>query len=162
MDHSVMMGVEAVDHGFGWQEGICISQFLTGSSHCYDSHSNREDLFKVIRHLIAGAKRAFGLHKPGRQLDVFPDDIFLVPTPNRATRGLVFWWPNLVYPDKQVDFANINDLTPDPEALTKRHLARMPRPRIIKSHQYFDPCYRRVIYIVRDPRDVLLSDTTST
>jgi hypothetical protein len=33
----------------------------------------------------------------------------------------------------------------------------MPRPRIIKSHQYFDPRYKRVIYVVRDPRDVALS-----
>jgi hypothetical protein len=33
----------------------------------------------------------------------------------------------------------------------------MPRPRIIKSHECFDPRYPRVIYIVRDPRDVVLS-----
>ena len=33
----------------------------------------------------------------------------------------------------------------------------MPRPRIIKSHQYFHPNYKRVIYVVRDPRDVALS-----
>src|SRR6266568_967914 len=33
----------------------------------------------------------------------------------------------------------------------------MPRPRIIKSHQYFDPRFPRIIYVVRDPRDVLLS-----
>jgi hypothetical protein len=91
-------------------------------------------------------------------LDVFPDDIFLVSYPKSGNTWTRFLVANLVYPDKQVDFANINDLTPDPEALTKRHLARMPRPRIIKSHQYFDPCYRRVIYIVRDPRDVLLSE----
>src|SRR5438309_6216795 len=28
---------------------------------------------------------------------------------------------------------------------------------LIKTHQYFDPRYRKVIYIVRDPRDVALS-----
>jgi hypothetical protein len=62
-----------------------------------------------------------------------------------------------VYPETHADFSNINRLTPDPEALSKRQLARMPRPRIIKSHQYFDPRYKRVIYVVRDPRDVALS-----
>jgi hypothetical protein len=62
-----------------------------------------------------------------------------------------------MYPDTPADFSNINRLTPDPEASSKRELARMPRPRIIKSHQYFDPRYKRVIYVVRDPRDVALS-----
>ena len=33
----------------------------------------------------------------------------------------------------------------------------MPRPRIIKSHECFDPRYPRVINIVRDPRDVVVS-----
>ena len=33
----------------------------------------------------------------------------------------------------------------------------MPSPRIIKSHECFDPRYPRVIYIVRDPRDVVVS-----
>jgi hypothetical protein len=107
--------------------------------------------------LIAGAKRALGLHQPGRQFDVFPDDTFLVSYPKSGNTWTRFLIANLVFPDKQVDFTTINELTPDPEALTKRHLARMPRPRIIKSHQYFDPRYLRVIYIVRDPRDVLLS-----
>jgi hypothetical protein len=107
--------------------------------------------------IIGGIKRAFGLHKPGRNFDVYPDDIILVSYPKSGNTWTRFLIANLVYPDKQVDFTTINELMPDPEALTKRHLARMARPRIIKSHQYFDPRYRRVIYIVRDPRDVLLS-----
>jgi hypothetical protein len=111
----------------------------------------------MIKHLISGAKRAFGLHRPGRDLDVLPDDVFLVSYPKSGNTWTRFLVANLVHPEKQVDFANINELTPDPEALTKRDLAQKPRPRIIKSHQYFDPRYRRVIYIVRDPRDVVLS-----
>ena len=30
-------------------------------------------------------------------------------------------------------------------------------PRILKSHEVYDYRYKRVIYIVRDPRDVFLS-----
>ena len=41
--------------------------------------------------------------------------------------------------------------------MSSRYVKRVARPRIIKSHEYFDPRYKKVIYIVRDPRDVALS-----
>jgi hypothetical protein len=111
----------------------------------------------MIRGLIAGTKRAFGLHRPGRNLVVFPDDAFLVSYPKSGNTWTRFLIANLVYPEKHPDFSNINELIPDPEALSKRHLAGMPRPRVLKSHQYFDPRYPKIIYVVRDPRDVALS-----
>src|SRR5262249_36028017 len=52
---------------------------------------------------------------------------------------------------------NIERLIPDTSSQSNRALKRTPRPRIIKTHQYFDPRYPKVIYIVRDPRDVVLS-----
>jgi hypothetical protein len=108
--------------------------------------------------LVAGAKRALGLHSPGRNLEVFPDDTFLVSYPKSGNTWTRFLVANLMYPDKNPDFSNINELIPDPEALSKNHLNELPRPRIIKSHQYFDPRYQKVICIVRDPRDVALSE----
>ena len=111
----------------------------------------------MIQKLIRGARRALGLHHPGRNLDVWPDDTFIISYPKSGNTWTRFLIANLAYPDTPANFANINQLTPDPEALSKRELARMPRPRIIKSHQYFDPRYPRVIYVVRDPRDVALS-----
>ena len=111
----------------------------------------------MIEKLIGGTRRALGLHHPGRNLDVWPDDTFLISYPKSGNTWTRFLVANLAYPDTPADFSNIDTLTPDPEALSKRRLARMPRPRILKSHQYFHPRYMRVIYIVRDPRDVLLS-----
>lgn len=99
----------------------------------------------------------FGLHRPGRNLDVWPDDTFLISYPKSGNTWTRFLVANLVHPETRADFSNINTLTPDPEGFSKRDLARMPRPRILKSHQYFDPRYPHVIYIVRDPRDVTLS-----
>jgi hypothetical protein len=64
---------------------------------------------------------------------------------------------NLLYPKQPATFANIHGLIPEPASTTKRDFDRMPRPRIIKSHECFDPRYPRVIYIVRDPRDVAVS-----
>jgi len=111
----------------------------------------------MYRRLIGGVKRAFGLHHPGRDLDVFPDDTFIVSYPKSGNTWTRFLVANLVYPEKRPDFRNINYLIPDPEALSKRVLGRLPRPRIVKTHQYFHPGYRKVILIVRDPRDVAVS-----
>ncbi|MGA2203527.1 MAG: sulfotransferase domain-containing protein [Terriglobales bacterium] len=112
----------------------------------------------VIRFLVAGVKQAFGLHHPGRNLTVYPDDVFIVSYPKSGNTWTRFLIANLVYPEKNPDFSNINDLLPDPEAVTKRDLERAARPRFLKSHQYFDPRFQKVIYIVRDPRDVVLSE----
>ena len=113
--------------------------------------------FTMIRRLIAGTKRAFGAQRPGRNLIVFPDDTFLASYPKSGNTWTRFLIANLVYPENHPDFSNINELIPDPEALSKRHLSTLPRPRFLKSHQYFDPRYQKIIYVVRDPRDVALS-----
>ncbi len=111
----------------------------------------------MIASAIAGAKRIFGLHRPRRSLLILPDDIFLVSFPKSGNTWSRFLLANLVYPEQRVSFGNLYKLIPDPEDTSKRHFDRMPRPRVIKSHECFDPRYPRVIYIVRDPRDVVLS-----
>lgn len=111
----------------------------------------------MFRRVLAGVNRAFGLQRPGRNLVVFPDDVFIVSYPKSGNTWTRFLIANLIYPQERANFGNINRLIPDPEALSKRALSRQPTPRYIKSHQYFDPRYRRVLYIVRDPRDVVLS-----
>lgn len=111
----------------------------------------------MIRYLVAGVKHAFGLQNPGRLMRILPDDIFLVSYPKSGNTWARFLLANLIHPEEPASFANIHLLIPDPGGTTKRELDRMPRPRIIKSHTCFDPRYRRVIYIVRDPRDVALS-----
>jgi hypothetical protein len=60
-------------------------------------------------------------------------------------------------PDKSVGFANIERIVPDIAACPRVDFRKLRRPRVIKSHDCFDPRYRRVIYIVRDPRDVAVS-----
>jgi hypothetical protein len=112
----------------------------------------------MIRRLIAGGKQFLGLLPPGRRVKVFSDDIYLVSYPKSGNTWTRFLLANLVYPEKNPDFSNINALLPDIEEMSKRNLERALRPRILKSHQYFDPRYPKVIYVVRDPRDVVLSE----
>ncbi len=111
----------------------------------------------MIKHLIAGIKHGLKLHRPGRNLFILPDDVFLVSFPKSGNTWTRFLLANLIYSGQPATFANIHRLIPDPSGTTKKDFDRMPRPRIIKSHECFDPRYRRVIYIVRDPRDVALS-----
>jgi hypothetical protein len=111
----------------------------------------------MIKHLIAGLKRGLKLHRPGRSLLVLPDDVFLVSFPKSGNTWTRFLLANLIYPLEPATFANIHRLIPDPEGTAKRDFDRMRKPRIIKSHDCFDPRYPRVIYIVRDPRDVVVS-----
>jgi hypothetical protein len=111
----------------------------------------------MIARFAAGIRYFFGLHHPGRNLAVLPDDIFLVSYPKSGNTWCRFLIANLIYPQQTPNWGNIDKLIPGPEVASKRYLQSMARPRIIRSHDPFDPRYRQVIYVVRDPRDVALS-----
>ncbi len=93
----------------------------------------------------------------GRDLSVHADDTFIVSYPRSGNTWTRFLVANLLHPDEPANFANIERLVPDSEAQSCKYFKSIPRPRVIKSHQYFDPRFKKVIYIVRDPRDVALS-----
>jgi len=93
----------------------------------------------------------------GRKFAVYPDDSMLVSYPRSGNTWTRFLIANLLHPDADVSFANIERLIPDTSSQSSRALKRTPRPRLIKTHEYFDHRYRKVIYIVRDPRDVAVS-----
>jgi hypothetical protein len=92
-----------------------------------------------------------------RGLTVYPDDTFLVSYPRSGNTWTRFLVCNLMNPDDPVDFASLESRIPEIYDTTDRALRALPRPRIIKSHECFDPRYRKVVYIVRDPRDVFVS-----
>jgi hypothetical protein len=105
---------------------------------------------KIVRY-------ALGTDVAGRNFAVRPGDTFLVSYPRSGNTWIRFLVANLVHPRETVSFTNIERLIPDCEAHSSRYLKRTPAPRIIKSHEYFDHRYKKVIYIVRDPRGVALS-----
>jgi hypothetical protein len=111
--------------------------------------------------MIWGLKRVIkyvlGTDIAGRSLAVYPEDAFIVSYPRSGNTWTRFLVANLVHPEQQITFANIERLIPDCEAMSSRYVKKVPRPRIIKSHQCFDTRYKRVIYMARDPRDVVVS-----
>ncbi len=98
---------------------------------------------------------ALGRTPAGRALTVFPDDIFIVSYFRSGSTWSRFLVGNLVQQDEPITFTNMGRLVPIIYDLPDRVLRRLPR--ILKSHECFDPRYPRVIYIVRDPRDVAVS-----
>lgn len=93
----------------------------------------------------------------GRKLTVFPNDIFLVSYPKSGSTWIRFLISNLLYPNQNITFSSIQNIIPDIYLSSNRELLQRPRPRILKSHEYFDPRYKKVIFIVRDPRDLTVS-----
>jgi hypothetical protein len=93
----------------------------------------------------------------GRNLTVFPDDVFLTSYPRSGNTWTRFLIGNLIYQDEPVTFANLESRIPEIYFHSDHHLRNLPRPRILKSHDCFQPQYPRIIYIVRDPRDVAIS-----
>ena len=111
----------------------------------------------MIYGIKVAVKYLLGIDKAERNFRVYPDDTFLVSYPRSGNTWTRFLVANLVYPHENVSFLNIEKLIPDTSSQSRRAIKRTPRPRLIKTHQYFDHRYPKIIYIVRDPRDVALS-----
>lgn len=111
----------------------------------------------MIKRLINTTKRVLGYTSPGRYFEVFDDDTFIVSFPKSGNTWTRFLIAHLLHPEEPANFSNIDRLIPESEGLTRNQFACIPRPRIMKSHEYFDARFRKVIYIVRDPRDVAVS-----
>jgi len=110
-----------------------------------------KDELKYLLNYISGRDVA------GRYFATFPDDTFLVSFPRSGNTWTRFLIGNLVQPNEPITFLNVEKVIPDTAAVSKGYLKRIRRPRLLKSHQFFDSRYKKVMYIVRDPRDVVLS-----
>jgi len=112
----------------------------------------------MLPSLRLAAKYLLGLDKANRYFGVYPDDTFLISYPRSGSTWSRFLVANLLHPEKTITFANLDQLVPATASVSRRRLEQIPRPRMIKCHNYFDHRYCKVIYIVRDPRDVVLSE----
>jgi hypothetical protein len=116
--------------------------------------SNASRLFRVLGAIF---KVATGRQLAGRNLTVFDDDVFVVSYPRSGNTWTRFLLGNLLYPAEPATFANIESRVAEIYFNPDHVLRKLPRPRLLKSHEAFQPIYPRVVYIVRDPRDVAVS-----
>lgn len=85
------------------------------------------------------------------------DDTFLVSYPKSGNTWVRFLIANLMVNGKvEINFHNAVDYIPDIDA-HKKIANELNPPRIVKSHQPFNKKFARVLYIIRDPRDVYVS-----
>lgn len=87
--------------------------------------------------------KALGRTPAGRGLTVFPNDIFLVSYFRSGSTWSRFLFGNLIH-KQAVTFTNMKRLVPIIYELPDRKLRGLPR--ILKSHECFDPRYPRVIH----------------
>jgi hypothetical protein len=111
----------------------------------------------MIRKFISAVKFLTGHDQPGALLKVWPGDTFLVSYPKSGNTWLRFLVANLLRQDSPVSLQDADRMIPAVDGRAKRYFNGMSTPRIIKSHYPFLSKYKRVIYVVRDPRDVVMS-----
>ncbi|MEM8722821.1 MAG: sulfotransferase domain-containing protein [Cyanobacteria bacterium P01_G01_bin.39] len=94
------------------------------------------------------------------------EDIFLVSYPKSGNTWVRFLIANALkfhfQIDREVNFFTIRDIIPGIKGRNRNLSPLGPFgipsiPRIIKSHAAYNPNYDRVIMLVRDPRDVIIS-----
>lgn len=114
-------------------------------------------LNKLVYILVLIGRKLLTFGPPGRNIEVINDDIYIVSYPKSGNTWVRFMIGNLYSKKNAVTFSNLEEKVPDIYQNPARSLKKLMRPRILKSHEYLDPRYGKVIYIVRDPRDVAVS-----
>ena len=117
----------------------------------------KENLNRISGALLQAGRVLTGQQIAGRGVTVYPDDVFLVSYPRSGNTWTRFLLGNLIQQDDPVTFSNIESRIPEIYFNSDRSIRALPRPRMLKSHECFQPQYPHVIYIVRDPRDVAVS-----
>jgi hypothetical protein len=93
------------------------------------------------------------------------EDIYLVSFPKSGNTWLRFLVANAIKLkyniEREVNFFSIQEVIPDihlsKNIRSQGVFGRTDLPRIIKSHTSYNPYYHRVILLVRDPRDAIVS-----
>src|SRR5712692_2587973 len=94
---------------------------------------------RVSRVLATVFKVLTGRQLAGRNLTVFDDDVFLVSYPRSGNTWTRFLIGNLLHQDDPVTFGNIESRIPEIYFNPDHVMRRLTRPRILKSHECFQP-----------------------
>jgi len=112
---------------------------------------------QIMRHIKLKLSGFLG-NKNGSAFVPDENDVMLVGYPKSGNTWLDFLVACLLSPKvEDVNFISIEKIVADIYFNDSFTLARMPAPRVLKSHEHYNHQYGKVVYIVRDPRDVAVS-----
>lgn len=115
-----------------------------------------------ISRLVGGANGANHAPSANTPPPIHDDDLFLVSYPKSGNTWMRFLLANLLRSqaaaasDEPIDFHSAVRYVPEYELHTDEVNAA-ERPRVLKSHTPYNSEFPRVVYLVRDPRDVYVS-----
>jgi tetratricopeptide (TPR) repeat protein len=85
---------------------------------------------------------------------LYPDDIFITSYPKSGNTWLRFLLANLLkQQDEEIDFHTVHNYVPE-VGKQEEIIKTLRRPRVMKSHAPYISEYPKVIYLIRDGRDV--------
>lgn len=84
---------------------------------------------------------------------ILEDDIFLAAYPKSGNNFLLFLTAMLLY-RRKIDWATKGDIV---QNVAGEPIENLPFPHLVWSHDNYDSSYPKVIYLVRDPRDIVIS-----
>ena len=90
------------------------------------------------------------------EIRIRPNDVFIVSYPKSGNTWVRFLLANLLAPEKQISFRNIEDYVPNIYKSSATLEEREGR-RYIKTHHPCYDLYPKTVYIYRDGRDALVS-----
>src|SRR6202521_6227208 len=96
---------------------------------------------RILKHLSYSTRVLLGRINAGRGLTIFSGDRFLVSAPRSGRTWTRFLIGNLISASEPITFANIESRFPSIYICTDRQLRCLPRPRLLTSHEAFDPAY---------------------
>ena len=112
--------------------------------------------FRAKDTFLEGSKEAKALSQ-WLPSTLYSDDIFITSYPKSGNTWLRFLLANLLKrQDEEIDFHTVHNYVPE-VGKQEEIIKTLKRPRVMKSHAPYMSEYPKVIYLIRDGRDVYVS-----